>query len=147
MCINNSFLFGQTNLPSLKEKYQDYFPIGTAIGNSHLNNKDSLLVPLHFASITAENDMKPQRTIKSEGNYTFEAGDKLVDFAKKNNLLIRGHTLVWYNQTDNWFYEDKNGNTLSKGLLFQRMKTYIKNVLTHYKGDIYTWDVVLGCCK
>lgn len=142
LCINSCSLSDQTELPSLKEKYNDYFPIGAAIGNKHLNSKDSLLVPRHFASITAENDMKPTKTIKSEGNYTFEAGDKLVNFAEKNNLLIRGHTLVWYNQTDDWFYEDEDGNTLSKELLFQRMKTYIKDVLTHYKGKIYAWDVV-----
>jgi len=60
--------------PSLKEKYQDFFPVGAAIGKNHLISQDTVLLKYHFASVTAENDMKPQRTIKGEGDYTFAAG-------------------------------------------------------------------------
>ncbi|MEM1136142.1 MAG: endo-1,4-beta-xylanase [Bacteroidota bacterium] len=139
VCIGHNS-YGQ--VPSLKEKYKDYFPIGAAVGKKHLSSKDTTLLKHHFASITAENDMKPQRTIKSKGNYTFEAGDYLLDFAQSNNMLMRGHTLVWYNQTDDWFYRDAKGDVLPKKKLFKRMQNYIKDVLTHYEGKMYAWDVV-----
>lgn len=135
-------LFAEAQTPSLKEKHNSYFPIGAAIGKSHLADYDTVLLKKHFASITAENDMKPQRTIDKNGEYTFGAGDKLVDFAQANNMLIRGHTLVWYNQTDEWFYRDAKGNYLSKKKLLKRMEKYIQKVLEHYKGEIYAWDVV-----
>jgi len=127
---------------SLADKYEQYFPVGAAIGKKHLSSYDTVLLKKHFASVTAENDMKPGRTIESPGNYTFDAGDKIVSFAKRNNMLVRGHTLVWYNQTPDWFYTDENGDYLSKDSLFIRMEIYIHDVLSHYKGDIYCWDVV-----
>ncbi|QLE02212.1 endo-1,4-beta-xylanase [Galbibacter sp. BG1] len=133
---------GQETIPSLKEKYNKFFPLGVAMGEKHLQRQDTVLVPYHFSSITAENDMKPSRTIASENKFTFERGDALVDFAKKHGLLVRGHTLVWYNQTDDWFYENDEGELLSKNELFKRMKSYIKAVLDHYRGDVYAWDVV-----
>lgn len=133
-------VYGQ--LPSIKEKYKNYFPIGVAIGKAHLAGLDTALLKTHFSGITAENDMKPERTLKQDGTYTFEAGDHLVSFAQKNNMLVRGHTLVWYFQTKEWFYRDYTGNLLEKEAMLSRMKDYIHNVLAHYKGKIYAWDVV-----
>jgi len=130
------------SLPSVKEKYEDYFPIGAAIGRKHLQSYDTLLLKKHFNSVTAENDMKPTNTIEAPGEYTFEAGDRIVAFAQKNDMLVRGHTLVWYNQTPDWFYQHENGETLSKEALLERMKSYIYTVLDHYRGQIYCWDVV-----
>ncbi len=129
-------------IPSLKEKYEPFFPIGAAIGQKHLKSYDTVLIPHHFTSITAENDMKPGRTINKNEEYTFERGDKLVEFAKEHGLMVRGHTLVWYNQTPGWFYRDEAGKYLSKDSLFNRMKDYISHVLDHYRGEVYCWDVV-----
>jgi len=127
---------------SLKEKYSNYFPIGAAIGKKHLAGFDTTILKTHFAGITAENDMKPEKTLGQDGIYTFEAGDRLIKFAKKNNMLVRGHTLVWYWQTKDWFYQDDAGSLLSKDKMLQRMRAYIHNVMNHYKGAIYAWDVV-----
>jgi endo-1,4-beta-xylanase len=132
----------QGSSDSLQENYEQYFPIGAAIGKKHLKSYDTVLLKHHFASVTAENDMKPGRTIDAPGQYTFEAGDRIVNFAQRNDMLVRGHTLIWYNQTPDWFYRDENGDFLTKDSLFSRMRTYIHDVLEHYKGDIYCWDVV-----
>jgi endo-1,4-beta-xylanase len=129
-------------LPSLSEKYKGYFPVGAAIGRSHLQAYDTVILKEHFASVTAENDMKPSRTIAAPDNYTFDAGDQIVSFAQKHDMLVRGHTLVWYNQTPDWFYLDENGEPLSKEAMLARMETYIHDVLDHYRGKIYCWDVV-----
>jgi len=128
-------------VPSLKEKYEEYFPVGAAIGKKHLKDRDSALLKYHFSGVTAENDMKPGRTIETLWTYSFEAGDRIVDFAQENNMLVRGHTLVWYNQTPDWFYRDSEGNFLPKDRLLDRLEQYIHDVLTHYKDKIYAWDV------
>lgn len=128
--------------PSLAEKYEAYFPVGAAIGGAHLSDHDTVLLKKHFASVTAENDMKPASTTEEPGNYTFEAGDRIVDFAMENDMLVRGHVLVWHNQTPDWFFKDASGDFLSKEQLLERQKGYINDVLDHYNGKIYAWDVV-----
>ncbi|MFW5820859.1 MAG: endo-1,4-beta-xylanase, partial [Bacteroidota bacterium] len=133
---------GLDESPSLAKKYTDYFPIGAAVSGGHLADYDTVLLKKHFSSVTAENDMKPQRTIKAAGEYTFDAGDRIVEFALDNDMLVRGHVLVWHNQTPDWFFKDNEGIFLSKEAMFEREKQYIKDVLDHYKGKIYAWDVV-----
>jgi endo-1,4-beta-xylanase len=131
-----------TTNETLKSKYKDYFEIGAAVGRAHLSDYDTVLLKTHFSSLTAENDMKPQRTINEDGEYTFAAGDRIVAFAQANNLLVRGHTLVWHNQTDEWFYRDDDGEYLDKEQMLERMQNYIHQVLEHYRGKVYCWDVV-----
>jgi len=133
---------GGNKAESLREKYSAYFPVGVAIGKQHLEGYDTVLIKKNFASITAENDMKPENTINEEGEFTFEAGDRIVEFAANNGLLVRGHTLVWYNQTDDWFYRDSTGEFLSKEAMLDRLEGYITTVLDHYRGKVYAWDVV-----
>lgn len=128
--------------PSLRKKYEPYFTIGAAIGSRHLQDYDTVLLKQHFSGITAENDMKPQRTINKKGEFTFEAGDRIVEYARKNGMEVRGHTLVWYNQTDPWFYRDSAGIFLTKEKMLERLKWYICQVLEHYRGRVYGWDVV-----
>jgi len=126
----------------LKKKYKEHFPIGAAVGKSHLESMDTVILKKHFSSITAENDMKPSRTINDEGEFTFERGDHIVEFARRNNMKVRGHTLVWYNQTPDWFYRDNSGNYLEKDSLLSRLKWYVYTVVSHYSGKVYAWDVV-----
>lgn len=128
--------------PSLAKKYSEYFPVGAAVGGGHLDDYDTLLLKKHFTSVTAENDMKPERTIKSPGDYSFDAGDRIVEFAQENDMFVRGHVLVWHNQTPDWFFKDSEGEFLSKEEMLQREKQYINDVLNHYRGNIYAWDVV-----
>ena len=130
------------NPDSLKRSYNNFFSIGAAIGEKHLSNYDTVLLKMNFSSLTAENDMKPGRTINKNKEFTYEAGDKIVEFAERNDMEVRGHTLIWYNQTDDWFYRDSLGNYLTKDALFERMEWYIQQVLTHYGEKVYCWDVV-----
>ncbi len=129
-------------IPSLEERYEKYFPIGAAVGQKQLQGLDSALLTHHFSSLTAENDMKVSRTIKSMQEFSFTAGEHLVDFAERHGMQMRGHTLVWYHQTPGWFYRDSLGHYLSKEQLLQRMRWYIHQVLDHYRGRVYAWDVV-----
>ncbi len=133
---------GSAGESSLSEAYKDYFPIGAAIGGDHLESYDTVLLKRHFSSVTAENDMKPSRTLGDSGEFTFEAGDRIVEFARRNGMMVRGHTLVWYNQTPEWFFRDSAGAYLSREAMLERMKNYIHGVLDHYRGKVYAWDVV-----
>lgn len=130
-------------IDGLKDYYAiDYFEIGAAIEPSALTNTDDVeLLQRHFSSLTAENVMKWSSLQPSEGNFTYTNADKIVDFAQANGMKVRGHTLCWHNQVPNWVFED-NGSVASKELVLDRLRTHITNVMTHFKGKVYVWDVV-----
>lgn len=125
---------------SLCKTYKEYFPIGAAVNSFSINTHKELIVN-HFSGITPENQMKPQFVHPAEHLYDFEQGDIIADFAEENNLLLRGHTLIWHNQTPDWFFKDGDG-PVSRSLALKRMKEHIYTVMGHYKGRTYAWDVV-----
>ena len=77
-----------------------------------------------------------------EGVFNWAAADSIVDFAIKNKLKVRGHTLVWHDYMPDWFFIGPDGNQVSRELLLKRLQKYITTVMTRYKGKIYAWDVV-----
>jgi endo-1,4-beta-xylanase len=127
--------------PSLYEAFGDYFDIGAAVNTRTIVNAEQLIA-IHYNSITAENDMKFESVHPTEDRYTFENADLIAAFARKHNKKMRGHTLVWHNQTPDWIFEDGNGRTVGKDVLFARMKSHIETVVSRYKDVIYGWDVV-----
>ncbi|MBN2535650.1 MAG: endo-1,4-beta-xylanase [Spirochaetales bacterium] len=129
-------------VPSLAKVYEKYFNIGTCVELSQLMGTEGELLLKHFSSLTAENIMKPKYMAPSEGTFTFDNADKLVNYALENNKLVRGHTLVWHNQNAKWMFYDQNGNKVSKNVLLKRLETYINTVVSRYKGKVYAWDVV-----
>lgn len=131
----------KNDIMSLAEAYRDYFHIGAAVSLKTIQSQSSLLAK-HYNSITAENDMKFERIQPEEGVFTFEAADAIADFAMSNGMKLRGHTLVWHNQTPNWVFETASGGAASQTLLLERMKAHIDAVAGRYKGKAYAWDVV-----
>jgi len=129
------------NIKSLCREYADYFPIGAAVSRRAIKTHSDLLTR-HFNSVTAENEMKPASVCKSENEYSFDEADSIVEFAKARNMKVRGHTLVWHNQTPDWFFTDRDGKPASRELMLSRMKEHIHTVTNHYRGKTYCWDVV-----
>ncbi|WP_437725853.1 endo-1,4-beta-xylanase [Sorangium sp. So ce861] len=60
----------------------------------------------HFNSVTAENEMKFESLQRIEGNFTYDAADRIVSFAVANNMKIRGHALVWHSQNPSWLFSN-----------------------------------------
>jgi endo-1,4-beta-xylanase len=86
--------------------------------------------------------MKPEGLQPREGDFTFTQADKLVDYALAKGKKVRGHTLVWHNQTPDWFFRGSGVKGLAtREELYARMEKHIKTVMTHYKGRIDSWDV------
>lgn len=128
-------------IPSLSEAFGEYFDIGAAVNTRTIVDAEQLIAT-HYNSITAENDMKFESVHPAEDLYTFENADLIAAFARKHGKKLRGHTLVWHNQTPNWLFEDGKGGAVGKEVLFARMKSHIDTVVSRYKGVIYGWDVV-----
>src|SRR5260370_7770568 len=71
-------------------------------------------------------------------SFDFSQGDKIVDFAIRHNMKIRGHTLVWHQQNPGWLTDGK----YTSDELAQMLEKHIKTVVGHYRGKIFAWDVV-----
>jgi endo-1,4-beta-xylanase len=74
--------------------------------------------------------------------FNWASADRIVEFAKANNMKMRGHTLVWHSQTPAAFFKDDQGNQLTKEQLYARLKIYMTAVMDHYKDVVFCWDVV-----
>ncbi|MFA9398573.1 MAG: endo-1,4-beta-xylanase [Clostridiaceae bacterium] len=143
--------------PDIKGLYTAFdFPIGAAIEPYQLDDDDHVnLLTKHFNQIVAENCMKVEAIEPEEGVFDFTAADKLVDFAKANNMSVRGHNLLWYQAIPSWMFYRQDGvtpldpnNAEDKALVKSRMENHINETLNHFiekYGDsspIYCWDVV-----
>jgi endo-1,4-beta-xylanase len=147
-----SFLFlqgyAQNPIPkalSLKEAYKNIFKIGVAVNPAIVLGKDKEsqdIVIEHFNSVTVENVMKAGLINPEPGVFNFKPADDFIDFGKKNNMFIIGHTLVWHNQTPNWFFTDETGKPKTKEAQIERLREHIKTVAGRYSGKVDAWDVV-----
>lgn len=137
----------------LDQRYEESFDIGAAVEPYMLEGKDADVFKRHFNSIVAENVMKPINIQPEEGKFTFEEADKIVKFAKENDMELRFHTLIWHSQVPEWFFLDEEGKKMveetdpkqrekNKKLLLKRLETHIKTVVKRYKNDVSSWDVV-----
>ena len=78
---------------SLCDKYKDYFPIGAAVGTEVIRSHEDILVR-HFNSITPDNDLKCALVHPEEDRYVFANADRLVEFAGRNGMKVRGAVAV-----------------------------------------------------
>jgi len=76
------------------------------------------------------------------GDYKWTNADTLVNYAEANNKRIRGHVLIWHDQTPSWFFRGTGEqNRATKEELYERMENHIRTVFQKYRGKIDTWDV------
>jgi endo-1,4-beta-xylanase len=99
-------------------------------------------VKKQFNVIVAEHEMKPTALSRGEGQYDFSRADALVDWARRNGIKVRGHCLIWHIDELPWMFTTGDGPPLTGKLLAARMRTYIHDVVGHFKGRVWAWDVV-----
>lgn len=133
----------QKHIPALKTHFSNNFKVGMAIGPHHLTEPKSLaILTKHANSIVAENVMKANVIGASQGVYNFALADQLVSFAQKNAMEVRGHALLWHQTSPEWFFAGDTHLSTYKASVRARLETYIYDVVTHYKGKVFAWDVV-----
>ncbi len=91
-----------------------------------------------YNMVVPENAMKWDATEPAQNFFEFTEADLIVNFAKTNDMQIRGHNLVWYNALPSWL----TSGTFTRAQLLNILHNHIQNVVTHYKGLVAAWDVV-----
>ncbi len=151
----------QYNDESLYKTYEDYFKVGTCMSNQMMRNTEfRRILKDNFNSVTAENEGKPQYILDQETSQQLAKSDetqvaittapfeKMYSYCEANHIKVRHHTLVWFDQTPQWFfrkgYTDR-GAVVSKEIMLQRMENFIKNVFetlnNRWPGLVYAVDV------
>jgi endo-1,4-beta-xylanase len=125
----------ESTLGAAAKQSNRYF--GTAIAAGRLSNSAySTIAAREFNMITAENEMKPDATQPNRGQFTFNSGDQIYNWATQRGIPVRGHTLAWHAQQPGWM------QSLSGSSLRQAMIEHINGVMAHYRGKLHSWDVV-----
>jgi len=92
----------------------------------------SSIVGQEFNQLTPENDMKPSTIATSSGALQNTGNaDTLVNHAQTNNMVVRGHTMVWHSQAGSL-----------QGASQATLNTFIGNALNRWGNRIAYWDVV-----
>ena len=102
---------------NLKDAFKKDFKVGVAINPYQLKDEETKKIILeNFNSITMENGMKPEAILDQRASENSKDGMPAINeenlaeclsLAKDNGLVLRGHCLVWHNQTPEWFFCEK----------------------------------------
>lgn len=139
-CTGSKKSTASAGIPALKEVFKDDFAIGTALNTVQVEEKDpgaAALVPQQFNAITPENIMKAVVMHPEWDRYDFDLADKLVAYAKKNNMVVNAHTLIWHSQLPSFVSGMKDADSVR-----QYFTNHITTIASRYDGKVYSWDVV-----
>lgn len=170
-----------TGYEILKDLYKDYFKLGVASealshwgGYNPLNEignpAKEALIKQEFNSLTFGNELKPdcnmgyndESATETDLPFVIDSSAKeMLDWAKANDIPVRGHVLVWHSQCpDAVFckgyepvYKDEGEKVLDpscyvdKATMLKRLESYIYHAMEYmyangYGKTIYAWDVV-----
>jgi GH35 family endo-1,4-beta-xylanase len=151
---------------ALKNVFANHFRVGNILNSGTVQNSAiTAMVAREYNSITHENELKPDATMRQQGSTNTNivaqlntGASAVLDFCVRNNIPVRGHVLVWHGQTPRWFFTSDlsnpatPGNTASvnwatQAVMEQRLESYINNILALIKErypalNLYAYDVV-----
>lgn len=159
--LTNLMIKDIQKVDSLQDAYKDHFDVGAAVSASMIDDVEyQNRIKGVFGTITAENEMKPDALLNQAASQEAEDGkpvlnleysgmSKILDFAKDNGLKVRGHALVYAQQTPDWFFHvgyTDDGANVTSAVMEARMESYISQVMDfvkeNYPGVVTSWDVV-----
>jgi endo-1,4-beta-xylanase len=87
--------------------------------------------------LVPEGELKWRALRPAQNTFDFSQAYALFDFAAKQHLLVRGHTLAWHNSVPDWLIAAPSSLDVRK--LFVE---HIQTVMERYRGRVHSWDVV-----
>ncbi|KAG6359854.1 hypothetical protein INS49_010907 [Diaporthe citri] len=91
-----------------------------------------------FGQLVAEGSMKWDELEPERNVFDFSVGDHITGLAAANGQITRCHNLLWHLSTPDWVV---NGG-FDNATLISIIENHITEVVKHYKGSCYAWDVV-----
>jgi len=110
---------------------------GSALSLAALDQPELLtLIQHNVGAITPENALKWDATEPEPGRFSFSDADRQLAYAKRNQMTVRGHALVWHRQLPGWL------ESLEPTPLRQALERHVQHVASHTRGRVISWDVV-----
>jgi endo-1,4-beta-xylanase len=140
---NVAFENNPGGLQNLATKKHPGMLIGTAAALGPLSSDSQYLQTLsdNFGSITTENALKWQFSEPRQGQFDIHEAEALVYFAKKNNIAVHGHTLIFSEALPLWVQQLPTRTPADKAQVEKIMTTHINYIVSHLQY-IKSWDVV-----
>ena len=113
--------------------------IGTALRPSLFSEQRyASTLGREFNMVEAEDAMKWWVIRPDRATFDFTQGNQVIEFAKVHRMRVRGHTLVraWSNPA--WLASQP----FTPEELSRVLREHIEKVVSHYRGEIFAWDVV-----
>ena len=113
---------------------------GTTIAAAQITDDPTFvdLVCQEAGLVVAENEMKWQVMNRgAPGDDDFAPADTIATFAAANKLALRGHNLLWYHRTPEWYFDLTDPQEQERAVV-----DHIEQLAGRYRGRIHSWDVV-----
>ena len=112
---------------------------GSAIDDAILRTDPDTMahVAAECGVVVSESAFKWAAIQPKPGAYDFAAADRLMTYAQRHQLQVRGHTLVWQDYNPDWLaqaLDSAHGERL--------LTDYVAHVAGHFRGRLLHWDVV-----
>lgn len=112
--------------------------IGAAVRPAQLSESAyAATLAREFNMVEPEDALKWEVLRPDAESFDFSQADRIVDFAERHNMKVRGHTLVWHHQNPSWLM----AGTYTAAQLSNLLETHIRTVVGHYRGRVFAWDV------
>lgn len=110
--------------------------VGAAALPETMDDEGLKLLARQFNEITPENHMKWAFLEREKGKYDWAVADRIVDFAEKNGMKVKGHALIWHESIPEWFHK------LPAEERWEAVSGHMTATMRRYKGRVQSWDVV-----
>ncbi|MCX8998124.1 endo-1,4-beta-xylanase [Rhizobiaceae bacterium BDR2-2] len=132
----------EETLRSIAASKDLFFGAATATSRLMKDRAYADLVGRECDALVAEYEMK-QRWIQSGGpdTFNFRESDWLYQFARRYDMKVRGHTLIWHIAMTDWLKQELEEKPDEQ----KHIVGYIEKVAGRYKGRTHSWDVANEC--
>jgi endo-1,4-beta-xylanase len=117
---------------------------GSALGGRGLADPRYLdLIRAECGVLVPENELKMPLIQPTPGEFHFERGDRLVQFAETHEMKVRGHCLLWHHPR--WLPRWMAGYDFGEEPAERAEKLLVDHITrttTHFGKRIASWDVV-----
>ena len=109
-----------------------------AINPTYLNDSQfAAVLAKQFNSLSPENELKWSEINPTPGHYNWDTIDRLVAFAKDNNMAVKGHGLISGALSPDYLL-----NITDPTALRAAMTAHFDAIMHRYNGKVDRWDVV-----
>jgi endo-1,4-beta-xylanase len=84
-----------------------------------------------------EGHLKWDHTEPRPNEFDFAGPDSIVDYAARRDMIMHGHTLVWYAAIPDWVSRLATAKDATVAL-----ERHIGTLVSRYRGKVWAWDVL-----